>query len=201
MPFEIWLLFLLTCCGIAIVPGPNALLVLTHGAIYGKQKTLFTIGGGVLGFIAMISLCALGLGVIIQTSATLFILLKIIGALYLVWLGINLWRSAPINMDLSESVHSNNQLLFRQGLFSALSNPKALLLFTAFISLFLDSTRNLFFQTITIALTYAVVEFGVEFFVAFAAHQVRPWLVNMGHRFNKFFGGFFIIFGVFVSLP
>lgn len=50
MPFDTWLLYVITCLGIAVVPGPNALLVLTHGALHGSRKTLFTICGGVLGF-------------------------------------------------------------------------------------------------------------------------------------------------------
>lgn len=79
MPFDTWLLYLVTCCGIAIVPGPNALLVLTHGAIHGRRKTRFTISGGVLGFAVVLSFCALGLGALIQASATWFTALKVVG--------------------------------------------------------------------------------------------------------------------------
>lgn len=100
MPFETWLLYLVTCCGIAVVPGPNALLVLTHGAIHGNRKTLFTISGGVSGFVVMLSLCALGLGALIQASVTWFMVLKVVGGLYLIWLGLGLWRSAPVSLDV-----------------------------------------------------------------------------------------------------
>jgi hypothetical protein len=79
MPFETWLLYFFTCCGIAVVPGPNALLVLTHGALHGSRKTLFTISGGVLGFAMVLTLCALGLGALIQASATWFMALKVAG--------------------------------------------------------------------------------------------------------------------------
>jgi homoserine/homoserine lactone efflux protein len=82
---------------------------------------------------------------------------------------------------------------------SALSNPKAILLFTAFIPPFLDPHRNILAQTAVIALTYAVVEFVVEYLVASAAHRVRPWLARTGRRFNKVCGGFFVLFGV--ALP
>lgn len=90
MEVETWLLYLLTCCGIALVPGPNALLVLTHGALHGNRRTLFTIAGGVTGFIGMIALCVLGLGVLLKTSMLWLGALKIVGALYLIWLGIGL---------------------------------------------------------------------------------------------------------------
>ena len=101
MPFETWLLYLITCCGIAVVPGPNALLALTHGAIHGRRRTLFTISGGVLGFALVLSLCALGLGALIQASAGWFTALKIGGGLYLVWLGFGLWRSAPVSLEMA----------------------------------------------------------------------------------------------------
>ncbi|WNJ87815.1 LysE family translocator [Pseudomonas canadensis] len=199
MPFETWLLYFFTCCGIAVVPGPNALLVLTHGALHGSRKTLFTISGGVLGFAMVLTLCALGLGALIQASATWFMALKVVGGLYLIWLGFGLWRSAPVSLDTTGTVSQRHWSLFRQGWVSALSNPKALLLFTAFIPPFLDPHRNLIAQTAAIALTYAVVEFVVEYTVASAAHRVRPWLARTGRRFNKVCGGFFVLFGL--ALP
>ncbi|NWC48475.1 LysE family translocator [Pseudomonas edaphica] len=199
MPFDTWLLYLVTCCGIAIVPGPNALLVLTHGAIHGRRKTLFTISGGVLGFAVVLSFCALGLGALIQASATWFTALKVVGGLYLIWLGFGLWRSAPVSLEAAVTTSLRSWPLFRQGLVSAISNPKALLLFTAFIPPFLDPHRSLIAQTAAIALTYAVVEFVVEYLVASAAHRVRPWLARTGRRFNKVCGGFFVLFGL--ALP
>lgn len=199
MPFDTWLLYLVTCCGIAIVPGPNALLVLTHGAIHGRRKTLFTISGGVLGFAVVLSFCALGLGALIQASATWFTALKVVGGLYLIWLGFGLWRSAHVSLEAAVTTSLRSWSLFRQGLVSAISNPKALLLFTAFIPPFLDPHRSLIAQTAAIALTYAVVEFVVEYLVASAAHRVRPWLARTGRRFNKVCGGFFVLFGL--ALP
>ncbi|MCS3418644.1 MULTISPECIES: LysE family translocator [unclassified Pseudomonas] len=199
MPFDTWLLYLVTCVGISVVPGPNALLALTHGALHGSRKTLFTISGGVLGFAIVLALCALGLGALIQASASLFTALKVAGGLYLIWLGFGLWRAAPVSLETTGTTSSRSWPLFRQGLVSAISNPKALLLFTAFIPPFLDPHRNIIAQTITIALTYAVVEFIVEYLVASAAHRVRPWLARTGRRFNKVCGGFFVLFGL--ALP
>ncbi|NWC00023.1 LysE family translocator [Pseudomonas gingeri] len=200
MQFDTWLLYLLTCCGIAVVPGPNALLALTHGALHGNRKTLFTISGGVLGFVAMIALCVLGLAALLKASMLWLTALKIVGGLYLIWLGINLWRSEPVTFSLGDLSSSSNGSLFRQGLLSALSNPKALLLFTAFITPFIDPHQNLLTQTAVMALTYAVVEFVVEFGVASAAHRVRPWLARTGRRFNRVCGGFFVVFGVLLPI-
>ena len=200
MQFDTWLLYLLTCCGIAVVPGPNALLVLTHGALHGNRKTLFTISGGVIGFVGMIALCVFGLAALLKTSILWLTALKIVGGLYLVWLGINLWRSEPVTVQLGDLSRSSGWSLFRQGLLSAISNPKALLLFTAFITPFIDPQRNLMLQAGVLALTYAVVEFAVEFGVASAANRVRPWLARAGRRFNRVCGGFFVAFGALLPI-
>lgn len=199
MPFDTWLLYLMTCFGIAVVPGPNALLVLTHGALHGSRRTLFTISGGVLGFALVLTLCALGLGALIQASASGFTALKVAGGLYLIWLGFGLWRAPPVSLEASGTISLRRWSLFRQGLVSAISNPKALLLFTAFIPPFLDPHRSIIGQTAAIALTYAVVEFVVEYLVASAANRIRPWLARTGRRFNKVCGGFFVLFGL--ALP
>ena len=199
MPFDTWLLYLMTCFGIAVVPGPNALLVLTHGALHGSRRTLFTISGGVLGFALVLTLCALGLGALIQASASGFTALKVAGGLYLIWLGLGLWRAAPVSLEATGTISLRRWSLFRQGLVSAISNPKSLLLFTAFIPPFLDPHRSIIAQTAAIALTYAAVEFIVEYLVASAANRVRPWLARTGRRFNKVCGGFFVLFGL--ALP
>ncbi|WP_017906795.1 LysE family translocator [Pseudomonas asplenii] len=200
MQFDIWLFYVLTCLGIAVVPGPNALLVLTHGALHGNRKTLFTISGGVIGFAAVIALCVLGLGALLKASMIWLTVLKIVGGLYLVWLGIKLWRAEPVTLSLGDSCVSSDWSLFRQGLLSAISNPKALLLFTAFITPFIDPHQNLLLQTVIMALTYALVEFAVEFGVASAANRVRPWLARTGRRFNQVCGGFFVAFGALLPI-
>lgn len=124
MQFDIWLFYVLTCLGIAVVPGPNALLVLTHGALHGNRKTLFTISGGVIGFAAVIALCVLGLGALLKASIIWLTVLKIVGGLYLVWLGIKLWRAEPVTLSLGNPCVSSDGSLFRQGLLSAISIPR-----------------------------------------------------------------------------
>ncbi|VFS74175.1 amino acid transporter membrane protein [Pseudomonas aeruginosa] len=178
----------------------NALLVLTHGALHGNRRTLFTIAGGVTGFIGMIALCVLGLGVLLKTSMLWLGALKIVGGLYLIWLGIGLWRAEPVALTHGAACRQGDASLFRQGLLSAIANPKALLLFTAFITPFIEPQRSLLLQTTVMALTYAAVEFVVEFGVASAAHGVRPWLARAGRRFNRVCGGFFVAFGALLPI-
>ncbi|TPE49479.1 LysE family translocator [Maribrevibacterium harenarium] len=198
MPFDTWLVFLITCVGIAVVPGPNAFLALSHGALHGRKMALYTIAGGVSGLSLVMGVFVLGVGAIIQSSATILTFLKAFGAVYLIWIGYNLWRPDALTMDIENLAHPSGGAMFTQGLFAALSNPKALLLYTAFLPPFINPEANLLIQALIIALTYAVVEFCVEFLVAVAAHIVKPWLAKAGKRFNMACGGFFITFGIMI---
>ncbi|ENT4134707.1 LysE family translocator [Salmonella enterica] len=83
----------------SLVPGPNCLLVLTHGAMHGTRKALVTIIGGLTGFVLLIGLCMFGIGALLQTSEKWLIVLRVAGGLYLAFLGYKLWRSPPITND------------------------------------------------------------------------------------------------------
>jgi len=90
--------------------------------------------------------------------------------------------------------------MFRQGLLSAVTNPKGLLFFAAFLPQFVDPHRSLLLQFAIMAATFAVVEIATEFLLASLAHRLRPWLRRVGRRFNKACGGVFIAIGAALPL-
>lgn len=195
MALHTWLLYLVAAIGLSLTPGPNSLLVLTHGALDGHRKALFAIGGGTLGFIALIALSMLGIGALLRTSAHALTVLKIAGGLYLIWLGIQLWRAPPLRLGSTGQPIARRRSLFRRGLLTAISNPKVLLFFGAFLPQFIDPVRPLAQQFLLMALTFAVVEFLVEYVIARLAHVIRPRLERAGRRFNRACGGLFIALG------
>lgn len=200
MQTDTWLIFLVTCIGLSVSPGPNSLLVITHGALHGSRKTLFTIIGGVLGFVVVIALCMFGIGALIKSSVAWLTALKWIGGAYLVWLGIQTWRSPTIAVDVNHKLaRSDGWLLFRQGFLSAATNPKGLLFFSAFLSQFIDPHRSLLPQFGVVAATYATTEFLAEYAMASAANRIRPWLSRVGQRFNRVCGSVFVAIGA--ALP
>ena len=69
MELNTWLLYLVAAIGLSITPGPNSLLAITHGALYGYRLTVFTILGGALGFVLLVALSMLGIGALLKTSA------------------------------------------------------------------------------------------------------------------------------------
>lgn len=201
MSLHTWLIFLLAAIGLSLSPGPNGLLALTHGALYGRRRTLFTISGGVLGFVALIALSLFGIGALLYASVGWLTLLKWLGGAYLVWLGIQVWRAPPMVLDgTAAQGPARPRQLFRQGLLAAGTNPKALLFFTAFLPQFIDPARNLPLQFAIMAGTFAGTEFLTEYVLASAAHRISPWLRRVGKRFNRVCGGLFVALGAALPL-
>ncbi|MGG2398814.1 LysE family translocator [Pseudomonas sp. SH1-B] len=201
MALELWLVYFIATLGLALTPGPNSLLALTHGGLYGARMALATILGGVVGFSALIALAMFGLGALLKTAPTALLALKWIGGAYLVWLGIQLWRAPAMNLTLAGSgVKPSAGRLFRQGLLSALSNPKVILFYGAFLPQFVDPQRGLAVQFVVMAATFAVVEFLVELLLALTAVRIRPWLQRGGRAFNRSCGVLFVLIGVALPL-
>ena len=98
MALHSWLIYLLAVIGLSITPGPNTLLALTHGALHGHRKALCTIAGGAVGFIALIALSMLGISALLKAWGPALTVLKWAGGAYLIWLGIQLWRSPSVQL-------------------------------------------------------------------------------------------------------
>lgn len=200
MDLKIWLVFLLTSIGLSLSPGPNGLLALTHGAMYGSRKALFTIFGGAAGFVLVIALCMFGIGALIKSSIVWLTVLKWAGGAYLVWLGVQIWRAPPITAIADpEASGADGYALFRQGALSSATNPKGLLFFSAFLPQFIDPNRSLLVQFVVVAATFVATEVLAEYALASAANRVTPWLARVGRRFNHVCGGIFIAIGA--ALP
>lgn len=201
MQLETWFVYTLAALGLSLSPGPNSLLAMTHGALHGTRMALFTVAGGALGFIVLIALSMFGIAALIQSSIVWLTLLKWVGGAYLVWLGIQVWRSPPLDLRVvASSERPNAASLFWQGALSATTNPKGILFFAAFLPQFIDPARSLIFQFLVMAGTFAVTEVITEVGLASTAHRIRPWLARVGKRFNRACGGVFIALGAALPL-
>ena len=201
MTWQTWSLYALAAIGLSLTPGPNGLLALTHGALHGTKKTLATIAGGSLGFGLIIGLSMFGIGALLTTWVGLLVIMKWLGGAYLVWLGIQLIRSEPINISRSKNAGNGRlRTLFSQGLIAAISNPKGILFFVAFLPQFVNPRESLFTQFLLMAMTFIVIEFVYEFTVASLADRIKPFLVRAGKNFNRVFGSIFIAIGVLLPL-
>ena len=215
MDLQTWLIYLLATTGLSLSPGPNSLLALTHGALYGGRRTLFTIAGGAVGFVVLIGLSLFGISALLKTSPLWLVALKWVGGAYLVWLGVQVWRSAPVGVavgaEMSEQAPTgqarggtsrlpSGAAMAWQGALAALTNPKGVLFFAAFLPQFIDPARNPWVQFAVMAGTFVVVESITELVIAGTAARVRPWLQRVGRRFNQVCGGLFILIGAALPL-
>ena len=201
MDLHVWLIYLLAATGLSLSPGPNGLLALTHGALHGRRKALYTIAGGALGFVVVIALSMFGIGALLKASLVWLTVMKWVGGAYLVWLGIQVWRSPPIGVAIEgRTAPRAGWSLFRQGALSALTNPKGLLFFAAFLPQFIDPVRSLWLQFVVMAGTFAAIEIATELFIATMAHRISPWLRRVGKRFNQACGGVFVAIGAALPL-
>ena len=199
MELSTWLLYTAAAVGLSLTPGPNGLLALTHGALYGTKRTIATILGGSVGFATIIGLSMFGIGALLAANAELIFWLKWLGGAYLVFLGIQVWRSEPLGTTVV-SGKSTSGRLFQAGLLSAVTNPKGILFFVAFLPQFIEPQQSLFVQFVIMAATFVVIEFVYEIAVAAAADKIQPWLKRVGKNFNRVFGSVFIAIGVLLPL-
>lgn len=203
VPVELttWLLYTAAALGLSLTPGPNGLLALTHGALHGVRRTSFTIAGGALGFTAVIALSLFGIGALLAASANMLTILKWVGGAYLVWLGIQVWRSPALGVEQGPRVTVvTRTTLFRQGLLAAVSNPKGILFFVAFLPQFLTTDQPLFLQFVIMTVTFVGIEIIFEWLVASGSAKIQPVLARFGKRFNHIFGGLFMAIGVALPL-
>ncbi|MEC7307732.1 LysE family translocator [Vibrio gigantis] len=185
---EIWklLLFIPACFALNMTPGPNNLLSMNNARCYGFKAAFVAGLGRILAFSGMIALAASGLAVVLYTSETLFFLIKLFGAMYLLWIAFNLWRSQASPVEEIER-NKNWFGLVKQELALAAGNPKAILIFTAFLPQFVDVSANVNTQFFALGSMFLVLEmFAISIYAAFGLY-LRNWFSKpqMAKRFNK----------------
>ena len=170
MTWQVWSAFFLVETALCLTPGPAVLLVLSQTLTHGALKALNSIAGIIAANTFYFVLSATGVGAILLASYDLFFAIKWIGAAYLVWLGIGayLGNSKALSIRRGETSVANSRL-FLNGLVLQLSNPKALVFFTALLPQFIDPHAAIVPQVAILALTSVVIEFLVQLFYAVLA--------------------------------
>ncbi len=194
MTLSLWLIYLLAAIGLSLTPGPNGLLSITHSLRFGVARTAWTALGGISGFMILVAASLAGLGALLAASEQAFSVAKWVGAAYLVFLGIRTWRAPPPVISRTGSVDADARgyQLFAEGFLVAVSNPKALIFFAAFLPQFMAPGTGFWMQWLILGGTFAVVEFIYEIALAVLARQIAPWLGRNGRWFNKVAGVMFV---------
>ncbi|MGH7003661.1 MAG: LysE family translocator, partial [Alphaproteobacteria bacterium] len=155
---EHWLAFVVASAILLAIPGPTILLVISYALGHGRRFAAATVAGVALGDFTAMTASMLGLGALLAASATVFTLLKWIGAAYLIYLGIKLWR-APVGDARSGEAPARNETALRIFLHTYVVtalNPKSILFFVAFLPQFLDTARPVVTQMAIFEATFLV---------------------------------------------
>ena len=183
MNTQLFTAFLLISVVLFLTPGPIVTLIVTTAARQGTRAALMTVVGASSGNAVLVGLIAFGLGWILKTSAEVFDALRWVGAAYLIWLGIQAWRHAGAS---SASDAPRGHVHARRGFIVALTNPKTIAFFTAFLPQFIDPTLPVERQLLVMCACSVTLGGILDAGWAVAAGLGRAWFLKPKH--NKLLG-------------
>ncbi|KVW34188.1 LysE family translocator [Burkholderia ubonensis] len=210
MSLHTWWLFVATVFVVSAIPGPNMLLVMTHGARHGLRRSSATMAGCLSALVLMLSVSAAGLGVFLEAWPAMFNALRYAGAAYLVYLGVKAWRArveadapgADVEPVPRQAAPASRWVLFRNGFLVAGSNPKAILFAAALLPQFINASEPTLPQFGVLVATFAVIE--VSWYLVYALFGTRIGATlksqNVAKAFNRLTGGLFVGFGAMMAL-
>ncbi|MBW2688636.1 MAG: LysE family translocator [Deltaproteobacteria bacterium] len=207
MNYDSWLLFTSIALIATITPGPAILLVSTHSVTFGTKYSVVTMIGNVSGLFILSLLSVLGLSAIILHSAPIFFTVKLVGAGYLIFLGLKLWKNG-FGLEAIQTVENGGVQrrpsivkLYGNGLLVALSNPKAIAFTTALFPQFIQPDQSMTQQFSILIITFMFLSFICLFGYAIMAEgaKKRSTRIRLPGIMSKVFGCAFIGSGVFLA--
>lgn len=202
MTMQTWLAFAVASGILLIVPGPTIMIVASFAIGNGRASAVATVPGAVFGDFTAMTLSLLGAGAILAASATLFTALKLLGAAYLVWLGLQLWFSDPSASKLSGAPRqSTRRSMFWSCYLVTALNPKSIVFFIAFVPQFVNAAGPAGLQFVILEATFLTLAAVSLVFWASLAGVVRVRLQRPGTvaAMNRIGGGFLIAAGVIAA--
>lgn len=202
MTIEIWIAFVSVVFIFAIIPGPTVILVLGQAIRHGSKSVIPLVTGVFLGDFVAMTLSLIGLGAVLATSATLFLILKWFGVGYLIYLGIKAWREDPkIDLLAMPTPSISKASLFKSSFLVTALNPKDIVFFVAFLPQFVDPNVAAVPQLLILMATFlGIVSITTTSFALFAGilrHRIQG--SEPRRRLNRLGGGALFGAAVFAS--
>ncbi len=170
------------------VPGPSLLFTIGRALTVGRRAALLSVLGNALGLLAQIVAVALGLGAIVAASAAAYTVLKIVGAAWVVWLGIQAIRhrgDARVALELGERLPERTSAALRTGFIVGATNPKTIVFFVAFLPQFTNaSAGHVGAQIAFLGALFAVMAVASDSVWALAASRARDWFARKPQRLD-----------------
>lgn len=199
MNTQLFSAFLLITAVLFITPGPIVTLIVATGARQGTRAALTTVAGSAVGNAALLGCIAFGLTWILKVSSEVFDVLRWVGAAYLVWLGIQAWRHAGA---ASEAIAPAGHVHAWRGFVVAITNPKTIAFFTAFLPQFIDPTLPVERQLLVMCVCSVSLGALLDAGWAVAAGLGRAWFLKPKHNklLGRLSGAVLIGGGIWLSL-
>ena len=198
MNWDLFAAFLVITVILFITPGPIVTLVVATGASQGVRAALTTVAGTSLGNALLLTAIAFGLNWVLQNAVELFELLRWVGAAYLIWLGVQAWRHA----GTASMAAAGGGVNFSRGVVVALTNPKTIAFFTAFLPQFIDPTLPAAMQLAVMCAVSVLLGALMDSGWAIASGLGRAWFINpeRARLLNRMSGVVLIGGGIWLSL-
>ncbi len=199
MNWQLFSAFLVITVILFLTPGPIVTLVITTGARSGSRAALMTVAGATAGNAAMLACIAFGLTWILKSSAVIFETLRWVGAAYLIWLGVQVWRRAGV---VSEATPPGGHVHAWRGFIVAITNPKSIAFFTAFLPQFIDPTLPVERQLVMMCVGSVLIGGVLDSGWGIAASYGRAWFMKPHHNkiLDRISGAVLVGGGVWLSL-
>ncbi|MBU1235504.1 MAG: LysE family translocator [Gammaproteobacteria bacterium] len=201
-PWPLFSAFLAASFVLAITPGPGVLYVVTRSLVQGRRYGLVSAAAVALGNFGNMLAASVGLAALFAVSSIAFTVVKYAGALYLIYLGIQMFRHSSEENPIVAPVAAPLGRIFRDGFIVALLNPKTTIFFAAFLPQFLGQNASPMFQSMALGSLFVAIAAATDSAYALAASAVVPALRDRGlRRFGQRLGGsVFIGLGVLAAL-
>ena len=205
MDLQTWIAYFVASWAIALSPGSGAVLSMSHGLAYGVKKTSATILGLQAGLSVILLIAGMGVGALLLASATAFLVVKVLGAGYLIWLGWQQWR-APVAAHSADALLPNADLTpgqrFVRGFITNVTNPKGIVFMVAVLPQFIDPQRPMALQLLILLVTSVAVDLVVMHGYAWLASSLQAWMRGARARVlqNRVFGGVLMAMGASLLL-
>lgn len=201
MDLHTWFLFVTVAMVAILSPGPAILLAINNSIQYDMKAVALSTLGNSLGLFTLSGAAMLGLGVVLKTSAVFFLTFKIVGSLYLIYMGIKQFRNRSNIFDTisfhQKKTHTEYFAIFRRGFLVCITNPKPIVFFTALFPIFLNTHVPLMPQFLILTLTFMVLSYSTIMLYALFARSVKSWFkpYNRAVWFNRISGSLFVLLG------
>ncbi|MCP1439134.1 homoserine/homoserine lactone efflux protein [Erwinia persicina] len=201
MTMQWWLAYLLTTSILSLSPGSGAINTMSTGISHGYRGAAASISGLQVGLAVHILLVGIGLGALFSQSVLAFEVLKWAGAAYLIWLGIQQWRSAGA-IDLQAVAKAMpRRRLFKRAVLVNLTNPKSIVFLAALFPQFIIPHQPQAMQYLVLGVTTVVVDIIVMIGYATLAQRIAAWIKGPKQMklLNRLFGGMFMAVGALLA--